>query len=260
MGLLDGNGAASTLFASGLVELAAPFPAGSNIRLTFDAQGVGQTRGYIFGVDDFLFRVVAPGDTDGNGELDVLDVTAIIDADKFDNPAAGIASWAKGDFNGDDLVTIDDILLGLATAKYDQGPYSTTAPPAAVVTVPEPSTFILAAFDLVTLLACARRHGTAAILSRSKCPPTISYVTFRRCPRPGPTGDCPIAITSDKRRPAALCKSEQVPRRVPVVDGHVQVGRGDTDVGVASSVAGFGQCFATSQGVADVRAAVVVDR
>ena len=73
-------------------------------------------------------------------------------------------------------------------------------------------------------------------------------------------GQCLIAITSDKRRHAALCKSEQVPRRVPVVDGHVQVGRGDTDVGVASSVAGFGQCFATSQGVADVRAAVVVDR
>ena len=61
-------------------------PRASDFRLTFDAQGVGQTQGYIFGVDDVLFRIVAPGDTDGNGEVDSDDLVNILDAGNFNHP------------------------------------------------------------------------------------------------------------------------------------------------------------------------------
>ena len=103
---------------SGLVELQEAIPAGSTIRLTFDAQTVGQTEGYLFGVDNVLFRIVAPGDTDGNGEVDS-----------------------------------DDLFNMLGAAKFNAGPYTITTLPAALATVPEPSTFILAAIALIGLLA-----------------------------------------------------------------------------------------------------------
>ena len=100
------------------------------IRYRQGLAAAGQTQGYIFGVDDVLFRTVAPGDTDGSGELDVLDVAAIINAGKFNNPELGAATWAEGDFNGDDLVNSTDLFLFLAVGRYNQGPYTTSTPPA----------------------------------------------------------------------------------------------------------------------------------
>ena len=156
-GLLDGNSDANrTMFDSGLVELPEAIPAGSTIRLTFDARNVGQTEGYLFGLDDVLFRIVAPGDTDGNGVVDSDDLFAILAAGKFNHPDLGPASWGEGDFTGDDLVNSDDLFAILGAAKFNAGPYTTATPPAALATVPEPSTFILAAIALVGLLPFAR--------------------------------------------------------------------------------------------------------
>ena len=104
------NGTGVTFFRP-LLELPTAIPAGSDIRVTFDSRGVGQTQGYIFGVDDFLFRIVAPGDTDGDGDVDSKDMLAIQSGSKFNNPDAGPASWKEGDFNGDDQVTSDDLFL-----------------------------------------------------------------------------------------------------------------------------------------------------
>ena len=125
-GSLDGNGAAGVSFASGLVELSAPIPANSHFRLVFDAQGVGATQRYLFGVDDVLFRVFAPGDTDGNGDVNSNDLFAILGADKFNHPELGPATWREGEYNGDDLVTSADIFLILAANHFNQGP---TPPP-----------------------------------------------------------------------------------------------------------------------------------
>ena len=77
---------------------------------------------------------------------------------------------------------------------------------------------------------------------------------------PARHGNCPITITSNKHDPARLRKPEQIPRLVPVVDGRVQVGRRDADVGVTRGVANLGQCAAASQGVANKGVAAVVDR
>ena len=121
--LLDGNGAADTSFASGLVELATAIPSYSNVRLIFDTQGVGQTWHYIFGVNDVLFRIVAPGDTDGNGEVDTQDVQNILAAAKFGLDTPEDEPWGVGDFDGNGNVGPLDIQLLSAVAQFDAVPY-----------------------------------------------------------------------------------------------------------------------------------------
>ena len=59
--------------------------------------------------------------------------------------------------NDDDEVNSTDLFLILATGKYNQGPYTTSTPPAALATVPEPSSFVLAALGLTALLTVAWR-------------------------------------------------------------------------------------------------------
>ena len=158
-GLLNGNSDVNrTMFDSGLVELQEALPAGSDIRLTFDAQNVGQTQGYLFGLDDVMFRVVAPGDSDGNGEGDSNDLFNILEPGKFNYPELGPATWREGDYNGDDLLNSAGLFLILSTGKFNQGPYSSSLAAAAVSAVPEPSTFALAAAALFGLLAVARRQ------------------------------------------------------------------------------------------------------
>ena len=76
--------------------LASQIPAGSDIRLTFDAQGVGQTQGYLFGVDDLMFRIVAPSDTNGDGEVNSTDLFAMLGAGKFNAGAYTVASSTSG--------------------------------------------------------------------------------------------------------------------------------------------------------------------
>ena len=129
------------MFDSGLVELQEAIPAGSNIRLTFDAESIGQTSGYIFGLDDVLFRVMAPGDIDGNGEVDSNDLFNIPATGKFNRPELGPATWGEGDFTGDTLVNSADLFAMLGAGKFNQGPYS-SSPPATDVSIS-----LLAAID-----------------------------------------------------------------------------------------------------------------
>ena len=74
---------------------------------------------------------------------------------------------------GADLVTSADLFRIPVTSKFNQGPYTTT-PTAALATVPEPSTSVLAAFGLVTLLVCTRcfRHVERRPLGRWIAGPT----------------------------------------------------------------------------------------
>ena len=111
-GPIDGT---SVTFFHPLLELPTAIPAGSDFRLTYDAQGVGQTQGYIFGVDDIMFRIVAPGDTDGNVDVNSNDLFNILHAGKYNHPELGPATWREGDYNGDDLVNSTDLFLILAT-------------------------------------------------------------------------------------------------------------------------------------------------
>ena len=62
--------------------------------------------------------ILAPGDTDGDGNVDISDLMSIQTANKFNNPAAGLASWSEGDFNGDGQVTSADLFLILESGTY----------------------------------------------------------------------------------------------------------------------------------------------
>ena len=121
-GVLDGNDPANLAsFDSGVVEVG--ITTGSKLRLSFDATAQGLTERYLFGVDDVLFRIVPPGNGNGDGQLNST-----------------------------------DLFLILATGLYNTGPCSSSSSPAAVVAVPEPSGFILAVFGLFGILALARRR------------------------------------------------------------------------------------------------------
>ena len=159
-GVLDGNDPANRAsFDSGVVEV--DIAAGSNLRLSFDATAQGLTERYIFGVDDVLFRIVPPGDGNGDGQLNSTDLFGILAGGKYNNPVLGPATWIEGDYNGDDLVNSTDLFLILGTGLYNAGPYTTFTPPTALASVPEPSTFTLAVFGLVALMAYALRRRTA---------------------------------------------------------------------------------------------------
>ena len=95
-------------------------------------------------------------------QVDSGDLFAILAAGKFNNPAAGPATWREGDYNGDDLVNSTDLFLILATGKYNQGPYTTATGPGALASVPEPSTFTLAVFGLLAVAMLQRRRQVAS--------------------------------------------------------------------------------------------------
>ena len=153
-GWLDGNGPHGTSLDSGIVEV--NIPAGSDLRLSFDAQNAGATQGYLFGLDDAMLRIVAAGDTDGDGDVESDDLFDILAAGKFNHPELGPADWSEGDFNGDDLVTSADLFRMLAASQFNAGTYTSTG--SVVLAVPEPHAFFLAAVGLACLLAYAGRR------------------------------------------------------------------------------------------------------
>ena len=78
----------------------------------------------------------APGDTNIDGSVDILDAANFFAGGKYD--AGPTASWNEGDFGYDGLVDILDAADYLSTGLYDTGPYVSFAS-APVAAVPEPA-------------------------------------------------------------------------------------------------------------------------
>ena len=112
--------------------------------------------------------VIAPGDTDANGEVNSSDLFAILAANKFNNPEAGPASWSDGDFNGDALVNSADLFLMLETNKFNQGPYAST---------PTHSDSSLAIASTTALLDDAKTAEDARTRDNDATSPSPSYGT-----------------------------------------------------------------------------------
>ena len=93
-------------------------------------------------------RIVPPGDANNDLVVDAADFT--IWADNF-----GLADseLTDGDFNGDNLVDAADLTIWID--NFGQG---VSAPLSAVSSVPEPSTFVLAAMGVAALFGYARRR------------------------------------------------------------------------------------------------------
>lgn len=133
------------------------------------ARASGQPRAIGWRADDsgLALRVVAPGDTNLDGLVDIIDAAALLAAGRFD--AGGPASWCDGDFNADggfDLLDVSDLV---AADLFDHGPYDAGGP-AAAVAVPEPAVPLAgSAATAVACLAAARiRRRISLTAARSR--------------------------------------------------------------------------------------------
>jgi hypothetical protein len=79
----------------------------------------------------------APGDTNIDWQVDVLDASNFLSFGKFDSGLA--ATWLEGDFNYDGVVDVLDAADFFGTGLYDAGNYNTPAGASGVAAVPEPA-------------------------------------------------------------------------------------------------------------------------
>jgi hypothetical protein len=85
-----------------------------------------------------VFAYAAPGDTNLDWQVDILDAANFFAGAKFDTGQP--ATWIEGDFGYDGVVDILDAADFLATNLFDAGPYNSGSGAAAgVAAVPEPS-------------------------------------------------------------------------------------------------------------------------
>ncbi len=100
----------------------------------------------------------APGDTNIDWQVDVLDAGNFLTFDKYDTGLP--ATWLEGDFNYDGVVDVLDASEFFGTGLYDTGNYNT--PPGlsgAVAAVPEPSSAAILAFVGAIAAVAFRRRG-----------------------------------------------------------------------------------------------------
>ena len=100
----------------------------------------------------------APGDTNLDWMVDVLDASNFLALGKYDTGLP--ATWLDGDFNYDGVVDVLDASEFLSTGLFDAGNYNT--PPGAagnVAAVPEPSAWAVFSAGLVALGVYRRRRS-----------------------------------------------------------------------------------------------------
>jgi autotransporter-associated beta strand protein len=101
----------------------------------------------------------APGDTNLDWQVDVLDASNFLSFGKYDTGLP--ATWLEGDFNYDGVVDVLDASDFFGTGLYDTGNYNTASGSVgAVAAVPEPSTWaVLTVMLTAGLVARLRRRG-----------------------------------------------------------------------------------------------------
>ncbi len=120
-----------------------------------------------------FFAYAAPGDTNLDGLVDVLDGANFDAAGKYDMNLP--ASWFQGDFNYDGIVDVLDASFFGTTGLYNEGYYN--QPPLAFATglggltapvaaVPEPTCLVAAGLAGIMVLAAARRSPATASRAR----------------------------------------------------------------------------------------------
>jgi hypothetical protein len=84
-----------------------------------------------------LFQYAAPGDTNLDGVVDLLDTSNVLSFAGYDQPVP--ATWLDGDFDYDGLADILDTAAFISTNLYDTGPYRPAMSLGVVAAVPEPA-------------------------------------------------------------------------------------------------------------------------
>jgi hypothetical protein len=107
------------------------------------ARGIPRSIGWMENGDGSVsFGYSAPGDTNNDLQVDVLDVANFFASSKFDTGLP--ARWTEGDFNYDGFVDMLDAADFFSAGLFDSGAYNPAAA-GNVVAVPEPSVTLLAA-------------------------------------------------------------------------------------------------------------------
>jgi len=137
------------------------------------ARGALRSVGWIEGdAGAVTIAYAAPGDTNLDWLVDILDVAAILSAGRFD---AGLgATWAEGDFNADHVADVLDVADIVAADLFNAGMYNGAA--AGIAAVPEP-----AATAAALVLAAAAL--TAATHPRGRSTPARAPVAAPSAPR-----------------------------------------------------------------------------
>lgn len=110
----------------------------SSVAAADAAAGHPRAIGWLDGGDGTLqFAYAAPGDTNLDGRVDILDVSNLVSAGVFDSGRP--ATWGQGDFGYDGLVDIVDVADFMAAGLYDRGAYVAPVNAVPVTAVPEPA-------------------------------------------------------------------------------------------------------------------------
>ena len=136
------------------------------------AQSIPRTVGWLDNGDGSIsFAFAAPGDTNLDWNVDILDAANFLAGGKFDSGLP--ATWNEGDFGADGVVDILDAADLISTNAYDRGPYNAQAGAAGSITaVPEPSCVAFAAAVAAACLAWRQARG------RITEPPTGEACSF----------------------------------------------------------------------------------
>ena len=132
----------------------------SSVAATDIASSIPRAVGWLDNGDGTVTAAfAAPGDTNLDWQVDVLDASNFLSFGKFDSGLP--ATWLEGDFNYDGVVDVLDAADFFGTGLYDAGNYNT--PPGAsgaVAAVPEPSGLALLACVGGIAVAAYRRRPT----------------------------------------------------------------------------------------------------
>jgi len=121
------------------------------------ASGGSRTVGWLDNGDGSVtFGYAAPGDTNLDWKLDIIDIANLLGSGKVDTGLT--ATWAEGDFNYDGFADILDITDIVATGLFDTDSYN--AATGALAAVPEPATLGLVgiAAGVALVIAATRKR------------------------------------------------------------------------------------------------------
>jgi autotransporter-associated beta strand protein len=129
----------------------------SSVAATDVASSIPRAVGWLDNGDGSVTAAfAAPGDTNIDWQVDILDAGNFLTLGKYDTGLP--ATWLEGDFNYDGVVDIQDAADFFGTGLYDTGNYNTPLGASGIAAVPEPSALSLAALAGAMLLWRRREH------------------------------------------------------------------------------------------------------
>ncbi|MEI6657979.1 MAG: autotransporter-associated beta strand repeat-containing protein, partial [Planctomycetota bacterium] len=134
----------------------------SSVAATDVAASIPRSVGWLDNGDGSVTAAfAAPGDTNIDWQVDILDAGNFLTLGKYDT---GLPStWLEGDFNYDGVVDIQDAADFFGTGLYDTGNYNTPSGIAGIAAVPEPSGLaLLACGGGIAIVAYRRRSFRSA--------------------------------------------------------------------------------------------------